>query len=165
MRTEVESGDKAMQAEDYTEAFMHYDRAWITIQTFPYEYEWGGLDATLQGKKLRAYNLASEEAIRIDTEVRNISSAKAAERARIQENALRAQVNQMLQRASDAYDKGFYDRAARDAWSAYELDRRREDARKLYLRARRRQHVQFDQYYREARAEGIAGFMKKFTRL
>ena len=156
VRTEIESGDKAMGAKAYQEAFRHYDRAWISIQTFPHQHDWGALPANLQGKKLRAYNLAHQEALQRDKEVKQYSAKIAQDRAELQEQALRSQVNQMLKLAHEAFDKGFFDRAARDAWSAYELDRRREDARKLYLNARRRQHVQFEEHYREARQEGIA---------
>ena len=81
--------------------------------------------------------------------VKNRAREIAEERSKLQEQALRAQVNQMLKLANEAFEKGFFDRAARDAWAAYELDRRREDARTLYLQARRRQHIQFEDHYRE----------------
>ena len=62
---------------------------------------------------------------------RQTAQLQAKEIERMQEEVLDNKVNEILRRAKSSFDRKHYDRAAVDAWNAYQLDRRREDARIL----------------------------------
>ena len=78
---------------------------------------------------------------------------------------LQEKVDEILRRAKSSFDRKHYDRAAVDAWNAYQLDRRREDARVLYLEARRLRHVQFDDWFREEKLERLTRLNEEMHRM
>ncbi|MBA2479071.1 MAG: hypothetical protein H0V44_00280 [Planctomycetes bacterium] len=150
------SGDQKMAAGEYTAAELDYDRVEVGLRSFPYEFDWGNLPEQVSGKRLEARAQARRAAEDRDSDNRRDAAIKAREQADLQEQALRAKVDELVRRAKTSFQRKDFKRAEVDAWNAYELDRRREDARKLYLSARREGHIQFDDRYREERLERLA---------
>ena len=139
-----------------TVVLLAFDRVSIGIRSFPYEFDWGDLPEAINARKLRAQALAREADLASRQTSIQASAEEASLRSEMEEEALRMKVDEILSRALEAYDRHFFDRAAEDAFTAYQMDRRRDDARRLYLDARQRAHDQFDEHYREERLERLA---------
>ncbi|TVR44688.1 MAG: hypothetical protein EA402_06300 [Planctomycetota bacterium] len=152
----LEEGDKAMAARDYMAAARFYDRVAIGIRTFPYRFNWGDLPDVVQAKIFEAQSQARQDDLLRQREARRSAADVADHERRREEALLRAKVDAILSRAHRHYVRGDFRRAAIEAWNAYELDRRREDARSLYLDARRKAHVQFDDYLKQEQPERVA---------
>jgi len=152
----IESGDKAYSRGDYANAELDFDRAEVSLRTFPYSFDWGQLPAQLSGKRAQAQAQARSQSVQRDADSRDAAVDRAREQALLQEDALAAKVDELLFRARDAYERKDFRRAELDAWNAYELDRRREDARKLYLESRREGHALFDIRQEDERLERVA---------
>ncbi|MBA3707448.1 MAG: hypothetical protein H0W83_01355 [Planctomycetes bacterium] len=150
------SGDQKMAAGDFQGAELDYDRVEVGLRSFPYDFDWGNLPEQVAGKRLEARAQSRQAVEDRDADSRREAGIKAREQADLQEQALKAKVDELIRRAKTSYQRKDYKRAEVDAWNAYELDRRREDARKLYLDSRREGHVQFDDHYRDERLERLA---------
>jgi type II secretory pathway component GspD/PulD (secretin) len=162
MQALLESGDRKMATGDYAGAELDYDRVVVSLNSFPYQFDWKDiatkkdLPKVVEGKRLEARAHAREAELAKQAAQRQQAARAAGERINAQELALKAKVDELLRRARIAYSREDYKRAEVEAWNAYELDRRRDDARTLYLKARRGGHVQFDDNYREQRLERLA---------
>jgi type II secretory pathway component GspD/PulD (secretin) len=154
--TLITDGDKKRAAGDYTGAELDYDRAEVAVRSFPYPFPWGDLPAQISGKRVEARALARKQETDTAAKSREDAQERARGQSELQEQALKAKVDELLSRAKDAYKRHDFKRAEVDAWNAYELDRRREDARTLYLDSRRQGHEQFDDQYEDTHLERIA---------
>ncbi len=152
----IADGDKKRAAGDYTGAELDYDRAEVAIRSFPYPFPWGDLPAQIGGKRVEARALARKQELDTAAKSREDAQERARGQTDLQEQALKAKVDELLGRAKDAYKRKDFKRAEVDAWNAYELDRRREDARTLYLDSRREGHEQFEDKYQDEHLERIA---------
>ena len=152
----IADGDKKRAAGNYTGAELDYDRAEVAIRSFPYPFPWGDLPAQIGGKRVEARALSRKQEIDTAAKSREDAQERARGQTDLQEQALKAKVDELLSRAKDAYKRNDFKRAEVDAWNAYELDRRREDARTLYLDSRRQGHEQFDDKYEDEHLERIA---------
>ena len=155
MAAKLEEGDKKMAAGDFAGAELAYDSVDIALRTFPYQFDWGNLPEQIATKKVEARAQDRRHQLDRSRQDRDRAQVIANEKRAMEDEALRAKVDEMLRRARVAFERKDFKRAEVDAWNAYELDRRREDARELYLSSRRKGHQQFDATYREARLEGI----------
>jgi len=155
MAAKLEDGDKKMAAGEYADAELAYDSVDIALRTFPYQFDWGDLPEQIATKKIQARAKDRKQQLDRSRQDRDRAQDIAKEKRSVEEEALRAKVDEMLRRARVAFERKDFKRAEVDAWNAYELDLRREDARELYLSSRRKGHQQFDASYREARLEGI----------
>jgi type II secretory pathway component GspD/PulD (secretin) len=164
IRALVESGDRKFAGGDYAGAELDYDRAEVSLRAVPYRFDWGGLPAQIGGKRAEARASARKQSIDRDAQARDLAQARAKEQNELQEQALKAKVDELLRRAQEAYGRKDYRRAEVDSWNAYELDRRREDARDLYLKSRREGHVFFDQRYEDERLERLARLNEEIYR-
>jgi len=152
----VSKGDSEMAAGDYAAAELDYDRVEVGLRSFPYAFDWGGLPEQITGKRLEARAQARREQDARDQQSRQDALKQMSTQVELQEEALKAKVDELMRRARNSFDRQDYKRAEIDAWNAYELDRRRDDARDLYLKARREGHIQFDDHYQDERQERIA---------
>ena len=152
----MDKADAELQAGAYEDAFANYDRVAIAIRTFSYDFDWGDLPQQVEAKRIEASRLAREADLARRQQARQLAQQREVEIAELEEQALRTQVNELLRRARNAYDRRDYRRASVLAWNAYELDRRRDDARDLYLAARRQGHRLTDQHINEEREERLA---------
>ena len=155
MAAKLELGDKKMAAGDFAGAELAYDSVDIALRTFPYQFDWGNLPEQIATKKVEARAQDRRQQLDRTRQDRDRAQDIANQKRALEEEALRAKVDEMLRRARVAFERKDFKRAEVDAWNAYELDRRREDARELYLSSRRKGHQQFDATYREARLEGL----------
>ena len=152
----IADGDKRHAAGDYSGAELDYDRAEVAIRSFPYPFPWGDLPAQIGGKRVEARAMARKQENDVAAKSRDDAHERARAQTDLQEQALKAKVDELLSRAKDASSRKDFKRAEVDAWNAYELDRRREDARSLYLDSRREGHEQFDDKHEDERLERLA---------
>lgn len=154
--TLITEGDQKLAAGDYAGAEMDYDRAEVAIRSFPYPFNWGDLPAQVGGKRVEARALSRKQENERSAKSRDEAQERARAQSDLQEQALKAKVDELMLRAKDAYSRKDFKRAEVDAWNAYELDRRREDARSLYLDSRREGHELFDDKHEDERLERLA---------
>jgi hypothetical protein len=152
----VSKGDNEMAAGDYADAELDYDRVEVGLRSFPYAFDWGGLPEQITGKRLEARAQARREQDARDQKSRQDAVKQMSTQVELQEQALKAKVDELMRRARNSFERQDYKRAEIDAWNAYELDRRRDDARDLYLKARREGHIQFDDHYQDEKQERVA---------
>ncbi len=152
----LERGDKAMAAGDYGAAELDYDRVEIGIRSFPFAFDWAELPKQVAAKRAEARDKSRKSEVQRRDDDRKAAAETARRQAELQIEALRMKVDELMRRATTAFNRKDYRRAEVEAWNAYELDRRREDARELYLAARREGHYLFDVQYRAERLEGLA---------
>ena len=117
---------------------------WPGIRTFPYRFDWGNLPEIVQSKIFSAQSEARRDDLSRLNQACTAAGVRAAEE--------RAWKKRCCVPKSMRFFPGHIVTscavtvAAIEGWNAYELDRRREDARSIYLEARRKSHVQFDEY-------------------
>ena len=151
----IKSGDAKFAVGDYSAAELEFDRAEVALRSFPYPFDWGKLPAEVAGKRVEAAAANRKQVDKRATDARQEAQDRAHQQADLQEQALKAKVDELLRRAKESYSRKDFKRAEVDAWNAYELDRRREDARSLYLDARREGHESFDDKHEDERIERI----------
>ncbi len=152
----IADGDRFLAAGSYIKARAAYDSAAISIRSGGINSNWGDLPQRIEDKIAAAESMAREA----DLEDRRIQARAAGQRqydlSVIEQRVLDRKVDEILRRAGEAYHRADYRRASVLAWNAYELDRRRDDARDLYRVARRKGHVQFDDWFRQERDERLS---------
>lgn len=152
----LERGDKAMAAGDYGAAELDYDRVEIGIRSFPFAFDWAELPKQVAAKRAEARDKSRQSEVQRRENDRKAAAETARRQAELQIEALRMKVDELMRRATTAFNRKDFRRAEVEAWNAYELDRRREDARELYLASRREGHYLFDVQHRTERLEGLA---------
>ncbi len=160
----IKSGDAKFAAGDFGAAELEFDRAEVALRSFPYPFDWGKLPAEVAGKRVEAASANRQQAEKRATDARQEAQERAHQQADLQEQALKAKVDELLRRAKESYSRKDFKRAEVDAWNAYELDRRREDARSLYLDARREGHEAFDDKHEDERIERIGRISEEIHR-
>ncbi len=151
----LERGDKAMAAGDYYAAELDYDRVEIGIRSFPFAFDWAELPKQVAAKRAAARDKSRQSEVQRREDDRRAATETARRQTELQIEALRLKVDELMRRATTAFNRKDFRRAEIEAWNGYELDRRREDARELYLAARREGHYQFDVLHRSERLEGL----------